>query len=96
MSQVNLPNLKVIDAKMLGKLLSDLKRGIEKWDLDDGWEVTLSPKLHRLKVTPRFVQIQVSDDIKGDAYSTVHADSVTNTEIAFTTAKAYMRVLAEK
>lgn len=96
MAQVNIPNLKNLDPKALGKLLSDLKRGIEGYDLDDGWELVGSPKLHRLKVTPKFVQIQVSDDPKGDAYSTIHADSVTNTEIAFTTAKAYMRILAEK
>lgn len=96
MAKVNLPNLKTFDAKSMGKILADIKRGIENWDLDNGWEAASGSKTHRLGIAPKFVQIQVSNDVKGDSYSTIHPDTVTSTVITYTTAFAYVRILAEK
>ncbi len=95
MGQTATPNLNLLDAKSLEKAFSDLRRAIDNFDLDDGWEVLASPKKHRLGITPGFVQVQVSDDKRGADYTTIHPDSINSTEISFTSAKAYMRVLAD-
>jgi len=96
MGTTNIGHVKDLDLKTIQKVFGEMQRAINRFDLDDGWEAAASPKRHRLNVVPSFVQVQVSDDIKGNNYATIHADSVTRTEISFTTAKAYMRILADK
>ncbi len=96
MAKVSIPNLKHIDAKVLGKLLSDLKRGIETYDLNQGWEAATGSKTHRLTVAPQFVQIQVSNDAKGSSWRTIHPDTVTDTVITYTTLAPYVRIIANR
>lgn len=95
MAKFNIPNIKHIDAKVLGKMFADAKAAIEGWDLDTGWVVVQPTYRHRLKVTPSFIQIQASDDRRGSDYTIITPTSVNSTEIVFVTAKAYMRILAE-
>ncbi len=94
MAQLPLGNTGRLDRKTLSKLVADSKRAIEGYDYDPGWGAAGSPVKHRLGITPKSVIIQVSSDKKGAGYTTIAPDSVTSTEIAYTTALPYVRVLA--
>lgn len=96
MGQLPLGNVGRLDRKTISKLIGDSKRAIEGYDLDNGWKASSSPVKHRLGITPKSVIIQVSSDKRGDGYTTIQPDSVTSTEISYTTALPYVRVLANK
>lgn len=96
MAKFTVPTFTTMDTKTIGRLLSGIRDSVEKWDLDDGWETATGTKTHRLGIAPGWVVIQASDDPKGDPYEQIHPTSVSSTAITYTTAKAYVRVLAEK
>lgn len=96
MGQLNLGNLGKLGQKTLSKLVDANKRAIEGYDFDQGWVAASSPVKHRLGITPKSVIIQVSSDRKGASWTSIAPDSVTDTEISYTTALPYVRVLANK
>lgn len=96
MAQLNLGNLGKLGQKTLSKLVDATKRATEGYDFDPGWGASASPVKHRLGITPKTVIIQVSNDRKGNGYTTIQPDSVTSTQITYTTALPYVRVLANK
>lgn len=91
----SMPNIDKFDRGTIGRLMKAVRDSVEKWDLDDGWETATGSKKHRLGVVPGWVIIQASDDPSA-GYVQIHPDSVTLTEITYTTALAQVRVLAEK
>lgn len=95
MAKLTIPNMSELNPKVMGRLLRDIKDAIEKWDLNDGIEQATGSKTHRLGITPQLVTIHVSDDPKMASYEQINPDTVTPTVITYTTAKAYVRVLAD-
>ncbi len=94
--KLTIPNVAKLDEKVMGRLMRSIKDAIEKWDLDDGWEAATGSKAHRLGIIPSFVVIKASDDPKGASYEQINPTAVTSTTITYSTAKAYVQVLAEK
>lgn len=95
MAKLTTPNVSQLTPQVMGRLMRDIKDAIEKWDLNDGVEAATGSKTHRLGITPGLVIIQVSDDPKMADYEQINPTSVTSTVITYTTAKAYVRVLAD-
>lgn len=96
MGQLGIPNLQRLEQKGASKLIPSLNNALEEWDYDRGWLPTASPHKHRLGVIPTQVLIEVSADKRGATFTQIQPDSVTRTEIAFTTALAYARVRANR
>lgn len=78
------------------KIYAALKQSIENFDLNDGWETAATSKAHKLGVVPKFVQVQVSDNADGSNYDVINATAINSTSITLSTAKAFMRVLANR
>ena len=94
MAKFGLPNLGRLDRKGASRLIRATDIALQDSDYDSGWQATASPIKHRLGRTPANVSIQVSSDKRGSTYDQIEPDSVTSTEITFTTAAAYARVRA--